>query len=320
MPAVGALLRDYSMLRLLAGAALAALVAFAPLAVSAQSREFLGFGRLITNDFLGDGRDRGQTGSIASSHVWGRSAWQDRLPDQIGDLLELRLGMQVMAPADLRTPASDDRPYAGALSIGLHSHFDYHGFDMSLGGDLVATGPDTGLGSLHREFHDLIGERPPSRRTLDGQLGNGLHPTLVAETGRRLALSDQVRIRPFIEGRAGAESLLRAGFDVEIGRIGQQDLQVRAISTGQRYRAIQSGDATGFSFVLGADTAHVADSIYLPEERGLVLTDSRDRLRAGVHWQGEGASAFYGLTWLGREFESQPDDQVIGSLRVNLQF
>lgn len=294
-------------------------MALAPFNATAQSRDYLGYGRLITNDFLGDGRDRGRTGSVASSRVWG-PAWEGRLPEEIGALMELRLGLQVLAPRNLRRPAADDRPYAGSLALGLHSHFGFRGFDMSLGGDLIATGPGTGIGSLHREFHEVIGEPAPSRRTLDAQIGNGLHPTLVAEAGRPVSLSETLRLRPFVEGRAGAEKLVRAGVDLTIGRIGTGELLVRSVSTGQRYRVIQNSDAAGFSFVLGADTAHVADSIYLPEDRGLVLTPSRDRVRAGVHWQGTGASAFYGVTWLGREFESQKDDQVVGSIRVNLKF
>lgn len=83
---------------------------------------------------------------------------------------------------------------------------------------------------------------------------------------------------------------------------------------------VTDDDATGFTFLLGADIAHVSDSIYLPEERGFTLTDTRDRLRAGMHWQGEKASAFYGVTYLGEEFDAQTDGQVVGSIRINLSF
>jgi hypothetical protein len=39
-----------------------------------------------------------------------------------------------------------------------------------------------------------------------------------------------------------------------------------------------------------------------------------------VHWQGKKASAFYGLSYLGREFEEQPQGQVVGALNLNLKF
>ena len=50
------------------------------------------------------------------------------------------------------------------------------------------------------------------------------------------------------------------------------------------------------------------------------MVENRHRLRAGVHWQSQDAGFFYGLTWLGEEFEAQPDTQVAGSLRVYFNF
>jgi hypothetical protein len=285
----------------------------------ADSRDSLGYGRMLSNDSLGDGKDRWRTGSWTASRVWGRG-WDGRAPAAFGDLLELRLSSEIFAPATLDRAAAADRPYAGALSLGAHSHFLWHGFDAALGGDLVVTGPDTGLGSFQRAVHKVLGLRQPSRATLDAQIPGGLHPTVVAEIGRDLALSERVHLRPFLEGRAGAETLVRAGVDLTFGSVGIGELLVRESVTGQRYRVIRNDAAPGFSFLLGADIAHVSDSIYLPSERGYALTDSRDRLRAGVHWQGAGASAFYGLTYLGEEFQAQQQGQLIGSVRINLKF
>jgi hypothetical protein len=70
----------------------------------------------------------------------------------------------------------------------------------------------------------------------------------------------------------------------------------------------------------GAETAYVSDSIYLPEDRGLTQTDSRDRVRAGLRWQGDSMSGFYGLTWLGREYETQTEDQLVGAFQINFRF
>ncbi|MEQ6250081.1 lipid A-modifier LpxR family protein [Sulfitobacter sp. HNIBRBA3233] len=289
-------------------------------AAMAQDRNRLGYGRLMSNDYIGDGKDRWRTGSWTSSRVWGKTDWQGSAPSQFGDLVELRLSFEILAPENLSAPAVGDRPYAGSLSVGAHTHFDWNGLETSMGADLVFTGSGTGLGKLQQQLHEAFGVDAPSEALLDAQIGGGLHPTVVAELGRTLDLGPALRLRPFVEGRAGAETMVRAGMDLTIGRIGQGEFMVRESVTGHRYRVIQNSDTTGFSFLLGADVAHVADSIYLPEDRGYELTPSRDRLRAGVHWQGRTASAFYGLTYLSEEFEAQTEGQLTGSVRINLSF
>ena len=84
--------------------------------VAAQDVVQLGYGRLITNDFLGDLKDRGQTGSYVSSRIFGK-AWNGSLPDRAGEIFEFRLQADVKAPDDLVTPFAGDRPFAGYLSI-----------------------------------------------------------------------------------------------------------------------------------------------------------------------------------------------------------
>lgn len=285
----------------------------------AQERTRLGYGRLITNDFFGDGQDRWRTGSIASSRVWGPE-WTGQAPEGFGQLLELRLGAEIIAPDNLRSPDPGDRPYAGALSIGVHTHFQRGQTEFAVGSDLVVIGPQTGLDDFQDWFHDIFGIRRPSDTVLDAQIGNSVNPSLVVETGQSFALGGRSNIRPFIEGRAGVETLVRAGFDLTFGELGRDELLVRDSVTGQRYRAI-TGDWTGYSFVLGADIAHVADSEFLPDDRGIDVSSSRERLRAGVMWQGEsGVSGFYGVTYLGEEFEGQPEGQFVGSIRFRLGF
>lgn len=290
-----------------------------PTAADADARSRLGYGHLITNDFLGDVEDRERTGSVASSRVWGKE-WNGALPQKFGELIELRLGVEVLAPNNLNRPRAGSRPYAGALSAGLHSHYQYKSLEVSAGAALYVTGPQTGLGDLQREFHDFLGEPQPSDSTLVAQIGNGFHPTLIVEAARSFDLTDRTRLRPFLEGQAGVETMMRAGFDFTFGAIGRGELLVRDYTSGHRYRVIQNSELKGVSFVLGADTAYVSDSVYLPEERGYGLADHRDRVRVGLHWQGESASAFYGVTWLGKEYETQPDDQIVGSLRINFSF
>lgn len=305
------------MFRLFAAALVTSLAAVS--AAHAGDRAKLGYGRLITNDYIGDGEDRWRTGSLTSSRVWGPE-WTGRAPARFGDLIELRLGAEILAPENLGSPDAGDRPYAGTLSVGVHTHYRWKGFDMAVGADMVITGADTGLGSLQRELHDLLGVDAPSDATLDAQIGDGFHPTLVAEMARVVPISGDMTLRPFLEGRAGAETLLRAGIDLTVGRIGQGELLIRENATGQRYRVIQNAQYEGFTFVIGADLAQVVDSIYLPQDRGYDLRNSRERVRAGLHWQGSSASAFYGLTYLGREFEAQEEGQLVGSVRINFNF
>lgn len=251
--------------------------------------------------------------------LWG-SEWTGKAPASFGELIELRVSSEIFAPDNLDRPAAGDRRYAGALSLGAHSHFSWKGFETALGADLVVTGSGTGLGNFQRAVHKALDVRKPSDATLDNQIGGGLHPTLVAEVGRDLSLTPRLHLRPFLEGRAGAETMVRAGVDLTFGNVGIGELLVRESVTGHRYRVISDNSAPGFSFLLGADIAHVSDSIYLPEEDGYALTYSRDRLRAGVHWQGDRATAFYGVTYLGEEFEAQREGQVVGSIHIKLSF
>ena len=182
-------------------------------------------------------------------------------------------------------------------------------------------GSSTGLGRFQDALHDLGGIARPSSGVLANQIGNQVRPTFVMETGRSVDLSPTANLRPFIEARAGAETLLRAGFDLSFGQVGKGELLVRDPVTGQRYRTIKNDGWSGVSFVVGADMAYVESSIFLPTDRGFSTTDSRDRVRAGLHFQNKnGAGGFYGVTWLGEEFEGQGGSQVVGSAQFNLRF
>ncbi|WP_412508020.1 lipid A-modifier LpxR family protein [Roseovarius sp. SYSU LYC5161] len=303
--------------RFLAAACMA--LAILPAAAFAEERQYLGHGRLLTNDILGDGHDRWRSGSYAVSRVWGPE-WTGALPGRAGRMLEFRINGETMAPQNLKTPAPGDRPFAGALSFGLHSHFAAGAAEMSVGADLVFTGPQTGLDELQQFLHDVLGGRDQSAFTRDTQIGNDMIPTMVIEAGRAVGLGGPLRLRPFVEGRWGAESLVRAGADLSFGVSGQGALQVRAPVTGHRYRVVDDS-SHGLSLVLGGDVAHVADSEFLPGSRGFDLTDTRTRLRAGMRWENAaGSSAFYGLTWLSEEFEAQKEGQLVGSVRLNLKF
>lgn len=291
------------------------LVCLAAAPVAAQDRVTLGFGRLFTNDALGDGEDRWQSGSYTLSLLRGPS-WDGTLPDRPGVILEYRLRAAIAAASNLENPAPDDRRYAGTLAIGVHTHFDRAGFDVRAGVDLVGIGPMTGLGQFQEGVHEIFGLSEPDR---SNQIGNRLRPTASVEVAREVDLGS-ARLRPFVEAQAGAETLVRAGADVTFGGFGRGGLMLRDTVSGQLYPGIRDDGVAGVSFVLGADVAHVFSSVYLPDGGQVELTDTRTRVRGGINWNTGASEVFYGVSWLSREFEGQPEGQLVGSLRLSLRF
>lgn len=288
------------------------------LATSAMSegRTNIGEGRLFNNDYLGDGKDRWHTGSYTYSNI--RAVDDYTGTEAFGDLIEYRFRAAVIAPSR-RSSAPGDRPYAGTLSFGAHTHFEMSGTQISLGGDLVAIGPQTGLSDFQLKFHDVFNLDNP--RYVDQQLGNQVFLNGTAAASRRFDISDTVTLRAFLEAQAGTEDLVRVGGDVIFGSVAQEDLLLRDVVTGQLYRATEKAGVSGMSYLLGADMASVFDSRYLPSDAGYAVSDTRTRARAGVFWQfGEDVSFFYGASYLSEEFEGQREGQVIGSLKVNFNF
>ena len=281
-------------------------------------RELVGFGWLFSDDLIGDDHDRWQTASLTFSWILARG-WQGQLPAGFGDLIEIRAYTQMISPEDLTNYTPTDRQYAGVLSLGAYTHFARRHAEVTLGAELVSTGPQNGVGDLQVEFHKLIGSTPPSKAIRDNQVSNGFHPTVVAEVGRTYSLGRSAHLRPFAEARAGDETLARLGFDVTWGNVGQSELLVRDKITGQRYRTMRSGPK-GVSLLFGADAAYVSDSIYLPGSSDIQLDKERYRARLGVNWEARRGTLFYGLTYLSREFETQSEGQVLGSLSFKISF
>ena len=275
-------------------------------------RSAIGNGRLFSNDLFGDGHDRWRTGSYVFSHLRARDPW-DGTPQGFGEVLEYRFRTEIIAP----TRKTRDRPYAGIVSLGAHSHFGLGPAEMSLGADLLAIGPQTGLADFQEAYHKTFSlPRPPTRNQLDDRFAL----TGTAEARYTYRLNPSTSLRPFVEGQAGAEDLVRAGADLILGRVGQEDVLLRDVATGQLYRGTQ-GPETGVSFVMGGDVAAVDDSIFLPRADGYVASDTRTRARAGVNWQPvPGITFFYGATYLSPEFEGQESGQVLGSLKLNFNF
>lgn len=282
----------------------------------ARGDVILGFGRLFTNDAIGDGHDRWRSGS----HLWALAtgpAWTGTPPPRLGALLEYRLRSEIISPWRI-ADGRPDRPYVGALSFGLHSHARIGPADVTAGADLVAVGPQTGLAGFQTRFHESFGLRPPTGT--EHQIADSLFLSLAAEAAVPVALGSAASLRPFAEVRAGPESLIRLGADLLVGPGAGGSLWTRDVTTGQLVRL--AGDrGTGPLALLGWDAAAVAESRYLPPDAGGAARDIRWRARSGLLWRfGNGMDLFYGLTWLSPEFVGQPEGQLLGALRVDFNF
>lgn len=286
---------------------------------AAQERAFLGWSRLFTNDALGDGQDRWHTGASSLSVLWGPVGLTGA-PENPGDLIEFRFATEILAPANLLTPAAGDRRYAGTLSLGAFSHFARAGYEVSAGAELVAVGPMTRLDRFHSAFHGAIGMSAPGAAVRAGQIGDALYPSAQIELARPIALGGGVRIRPFVEARGGDETFGRFGADLLFGPNFNSGLLLRDGATGMLYQGLGKQAESGLSFLLGADTTHVFNSAWLPATGGYRLMPLTSRVRAGVQWQGEHVGVFYGATWLGRDFVAQPEGQLVGSLQLRVRF
>ncbi len=288
------------------------------LPATAQDRTTIGVGRLFTNDYFGDGKDRWHTGSYVLS--WMRaSGGTVALPETPGEVMEYRFSQRMIAPANLVSPAPGDRRYAGVFSIGAYTHFATNGTEISLGTELVAVGPMTQTAAIHGALHGVLGMPQPSPAVLAAQFPNAVYPTIAFEAGRPLTLGGGAVLRPFVQLRGGDESYARAGVDLLFGSNFTRGITVRDETTGFLYQTLEDVPDTGLSFLIGADVAKVFSSAWLPAP-SYTLTPVRTRVRAGVHWQGKNIGVFYGASWLGPEFTAQPSGQVVGAIQLQLRF
>lgn len=303
------------MQKILFGAAMALTSLCADISIAGENRT-LGWGRIFTNDFLGDGEDRWRTGGYSVSNVRGKE-WNGALPTTPGAVIEYRFRTEIIAPENLSNPDAADRRYAGIITFGAHTHFQRNDIEMNVGIDLVVAGPQTRMDDLQDELHDLVGG--PTPRVDDASIDNIIIPTFIFEAAKPFQTSEEVIFRPFVEFQAGIETFVRVGGDVTIGSFGKQGLRLRDQISGQRYTGIYDSSSRGWSFMAGFDATYVAESHYL-DTSGIEKEDFRGRARLGLTYEGEFGALFYGATYLSREFEAQDEGQVVGSINARFQF
>jgi hypothetical protein len=286
-------------------------------ALAETPRETIGTMALFTNDTLGDRQDRWRTGAFSYS-VIRAPGWDGALPSTPFSVMEYRFRGEAISPDNTRNPARGDRLYAGTLWVGAHTHYNLTGYDITAGADIAVTGEQSGVRRFQAGLHDLFSMSRVGLENYQVEDGVYLHGTL--EIARPLSWQNG-EFRPFVELQGGVETLARAGFDLTFGSLGQSGLRTRDPITGQRIGAVTGiEDQGGWSFLLGADTAYVESSIFLPEDRGFRAEEDRHRARFGVNYGLGLTNIFYGVTWTSEEFVGQPESQAVGSLSFDIRF
>ena len=301
--------------RLGAGRRVFAVLATLLISSGAASAERLGWSLSTTNDSLGDQSDRWRSSSEQLSLVYGKR-WSGDLPQQFGDLIELCFRADILTPSNLSAPDPSDRRYANALVFGAHSHWQNAGFEWTAGADLYVIGPQTGLRAIQETLHEALGFPVPN---VDGfEISDRLRPSVSVEVARSMSWG-KLEVRPFVSGDLGAETLLRAGVDLDWGAVASGDLKLRQVVSGHRVSAVREKQSRGWRATFGGDVAWVGDSVFLPAE-GPRTRDFRTRVRAGIAYNWADAQIFYGHTWLGPEFEGQGTGQRVGTLQLTVTF
>ncbi len=282
-------------------------------------KNLIGRVAVFTNDFLGDGHDRWRSGSYFRSTFSG-PVWTGDLPET-NPILEFRVRGETISPEDATVaPVAGTRPYVGVVAAGLFGHFRHNGTGYRIGGELVATGPQTGVANFVEYAHDLLGF--PAPLATSGQLGDAFYPTINAEAFRLIPRSGRrsFDVRPFVEVQAGVETYVRVGADAIFGNSADGALMTRDPVTGQLVTVTTVRRQHGLMPSIGADVAYVASSAYLPSSSGLEVENVRMRARAGARYRSGGRDLFFGMTWLGPEYKGQKSGQVIGSVSFNYSF
>lgn len=264
--------------------------------------------RLLTNDYIGDQQDRWRTFSYAISIL---------KPLTDGAVGELRFRTEVIAGRRLdATPENNsDRRMAGILGVEAYHSDQIWNSDYRIGFGLAAVGPQTGLVKIQERVHDMLSQAGPSAYAQQLQVPDKVFLSFSGEVGRNVQFG-QTAIRPWVSIGGGTETTSRVGIDFVLGHAAG-DYGVRDEVTGWRVPVIEKSGANGVSIITGVDLAYINRSSLI-QQRDLI--SERFRLRLGGLLDFSGGRIFYGATYLSKEFEAQPEGQVVGSLTISINF
>lgn len=268
----------------------------------------------MNNDFIGDGRDRWQTGSYTQFFSFHETGPYD---------FDLRLRGMVMSPWSKKHQARGaDRYYVEVLTFGAYLNNRIGNYDVVAGGDLAVIGDQTGLADLQDSIHDWVGSKgfSPSQRQVP-HIANDLKTAALGEVAWNNVVGDKLNIRPYVSAQVGYETFLRAGVDFLIGGYASAAQYVRDPATGfvEPSSADRQSSIFSTSVVVGFDISHVESNDFLPEDH-VSLKEEQHRIRIGLRSHYRNVSAFYGATYLSEEFQSQREGQIVGTVSLNIAF
>ena len=274
--------------------------------------DYVGTARLLTEDYIGDRHDRWRTGSYQIGLLY-----DPDLPPPGFDTVEIRFVGEAVAPWNMDTPAPWDRPFAGVLTAMALGHRTREPLEFTAGLGLSLTGPQTGVDWIAERVH--LGDNDLSGPTRRAQIPNETYLHAETALAARLMVRDQAAIRPYVGLTVGVEDLAMVGADVILGRAGAGSMRSRDRVTGQLLFDTAT-QTPGFALTLGGDMIYVQDSALFPDTWAGDAKALRWRARGGVAWRGARGQMFYGLTWLSKEFDAQPEGQTVGSIHLNWKF
>ncbi len=316
----------------------------------ASSREIQG-ATLVWNDGMGDGQDRWKTGGLSQSVILpelslGGVPWIDGQ----ASALEVTLRALLMTPDNTTAAiaAGDDRAFAQYAGAGVFlrtfgqpapapGEFGAQGLllqtDDRVGIELGWQGEPLPLFDIQEAFHGFVGA--------GGDRGNpansiGGEPLVNLEARRSWRLQAEgpgreVEFAPFLQTSLGMrENSLRVGGDVFVGsalegRVWGTDPATGAIFSQASMPHPGPRPGTNWTFFAGGDLGYIASDAFLD---GGVTADGPSverrhfvgRARAGILVENGRVGVGFSLNWLGPEFESQPEGQLVGALQVQIRF
>ena len=297
---------------------------------------------VIWNDYFGDGKDRWKTGGLSQSYIFPERIFSARpwFADR-ASALELNARAYVMTPDDTSrdTGDPDDRPYAQYAAAGLYLRSIarprrlasglWRQDELRLGVELGWQGDPLPLFDVQNGVHGMTGTGGGTGRRAR-ELPSEFLANLEARHTWRFHFEGEgrdIELAPFAQVSAGMrENSLRLGADILLGTALEGRTWGYEPATGAVIAGAMSPRPTPqTTLFVGADIGFVASDAFLDGgatvdgpsvERELLVP----RARAGLLFDyGQLAFAF-SLNWLGPEFETQSEGQLIGAFQIKYRF
>lgn len=301
----------------------------------------------IENDFLGGGTDRYYTSGV-------RATWFDARTDVPKPIQEIThhipsfdvdeetgtffsLGQNIYTPENIRlgNQPANDRPWAAFLygSVGLANvtyndivpnHIDELEFTLGI------VGPEALGKPVQRFVHEYISDSPEPRGW-ENQLD--FEPGVMVSWQRRMPYawsydSDLInaRIEPNFNITLGnIRTHAGVGAMLVLGSSQDQDTPPRVRPAIPGTGVFHSGNSIDWQIFAGFDGRAVARDIFLD---GNTFSDSHSvdkhyfvgDLSGGIALSYDDYRLAYTLNWRSKEFKTQPDESIFGSLTLTKRF